>query len=158
VDPKEKSEDVAEASPCPRCGHPENPPENRSCGCGGASLGRLPVRSRELALRAKESKVALRERFLPGGLGPVGKTVAVSLVAVVADVGLAWLRYRLEKTDRQTLPHDVVRARPKVGAGDGPEYLHSFFLKEAALLLKEGEKTRRYYSSELEIKSNRIAR
>jgi hypothetical protein len=140
------------------CGHPRNPPENRFCGRCGASLERSLVRSRELALRVKESKVALRERFLPGGLGPVGKTVAVGLAVAAADVGLAWLRHRLEKTDQRTLAHDVGRAWRKEGAGDGPEYLHGYFLKEAALLLREGEKTHGWFSSELEIRSNRIAK
>ena len=151
MDLTEKSKDVARADSCPRCGHPENPPENRFCGRCGASLERSLVRSGELAPRAKEGRVTLRERFLPSRLGPVGKTVAVSLAAVAADAGLAWLRHRLEKTDRPTLLRDV-------GFEDDSEYLHGYFLKEAALMLREGRETRGWFSSELTIRSSRLGK
>ena len=148
MDRTEKSKDVAEPGSCPGCGYPENPPENRFCGRCGASLERPLAGGTELVPRAKESRVTLRERFLPSRLGPVGKTVAVSLAAVAADVGLAWLRHRMEKTGRSALPHDAGPTR-REGPGDGPEYLHGYFLKEATLLLREGRETRGWFFSEL---------
>ena len=159
MDRTEKSKDAAGPGPCPGCGHPENPPENRFCGRCGASLERaLARRSEELAPRAKESRVTLRERFLPGRLGPAGKTVAAGLAVVAADVGLTWLRHRLEKTGRPlAVPREVGLARQEEGPGGGPEYLHGYLLKEAMLfLLREGRDTRRSYSSELTIWSSRV--
>ena len=157
MDRTEKSRDVAELSSCPVCGNPENPPENRFCGLCGASLERTLARSsRELAPRAREGRVTLKERFLPGRLGPVGKTVAVGLATVAADVGLAWLRHRLQKTDRPALSHDVDRAWREGLRGGGSEYLHGYFLKEAALMLREGGDTRGWFSSELTIRSSRV--
>ncbi len=156
MDLPEKSKDGTEHGSCPGCGHPENPPGNLFCGRCGASLERSPARrSGELALRAEESKVKLRERLLPGGLGPVGRTVAVGLAVVAADVGLAWLRHRLEKTGRSTLPHEARQAWREV-PGKGSGYLHGYSLEEAALLLKDGRGTHWSYSSRLEIKSSRI--
>jgi len=110
----------------------------------------------ELVPRAEESRVTLKKRFLPSRLGPVGKTVAVSLSLVAADVGLAWLRHRLEKTDRPALPHDVGRMRRQEGPEGGPEYLHGYFLTEVALLLREERETRDWCSSELRIRSRRV--
>jgi hypothetical protein len=81
-------------------------------------------------------------------LGPVGKTVAVSLAAV----GLAWLRHRLEKTDRSALPNHMWREEEPKG---GPQYLHGYFLREAALLLREEQETRGWLYSELTVRSNR---
>ncbi|MDP8952196.1 MAG: hypothetical protein M3N18_08175 [Actinomycetota bacterium] len=82
--------------------------------------------------------------------------MAASLVVVAADAGLAWLRHRLEKSDRPALPHSMGRARREERPGAGPEYLHGYLLREATLLLKEGRETRRFYSSELTVTSSRI--
>ena len=152
----EKNQDVAELSSCSGCGNPENPPGNRFCGLCGASLERSLARSRELAPRAREGRVTLKERFLPSRLGPVGKTVAVGLATIAADVGLAWLRHRLQKTDRPALSHDVDRAWREGPRGSGSEYLHSYSLKEAALMFREGGATRSWFSSELTIRSSRV--
>ncbi len=153
MDPTDKSKDVADS--CPGYEHPENPPENRFCGRCGTLLQRAPARSsKELALRARE-KITLKERLLPARLGPIGKTVAASLAIVAADVGLAWLRHRLEKTDQPTLSRDASRAWREARPGD-PKYVHGYSLKEAALLLREGRETRRFYASELRITSSRI--
>ena len=151
MDRTEKSKGFVEH--CPGCGYTENPPENRFCGYCGVSLERALARwGGELTPRT-EDRITLRKRLLPGGLGPVGKTVAVSLAAVAADVGLAWLRHRLEKTDRPS--YDVGRMW-REESGGGPEYLHGYFVKEAALMLREGGETRRFYSSELTIRSSHV--
>lgn len=155
MDGAEESKGVAGA--CPGCGYAENPPENRFCGRCGASLERALVRSEDSVPRTKESGVRL-SRFLTGRLGPVGKTVAASLAVVAADVGLAWLRHRLEKTDLPAQPHDVDRAWREAVPGSGPEYLHDYFFRETVLLLREGRETRRSYSSELTIRSTRVER
>lgn len=154
MDRTEKSKDVARSGLCLECGYLENPPENRFCGHCGASLERSPVRG-ELAPRVKESRVALRERLLPGRLGPLGKTVAASLAVVAADAGLAWLRHRLEKTDRAAAPLEVSRAWQARPEGS-PEYLRGYVLTETALMLREGQEIWRSYSSELTIRSSRV--
>lgn len=154
MDRTEKSEDVDRSGPCLECGHPENPPENRFCGRCGASLEH-PLARRELEPRVRESEVALRQRFLPGRLGPVGKTVAASLAVVAAEAGLDWLRHRLEKTDRAALPHEVSHAWRERPEGS-PEYLRGYVLKETALLLREGQEIWHSYSSELTIRSSRV--
>ena len=154
MDTPEKSKNGVD--PCPRCVHSESPPEIRFCERCSAPLQRPPARrSKELALRARERGVTLKERFLAGRLGPVAKTVTADLAIVVVDLGLAWLRHRLEKTDQPTLPRDAGgawrEARPS-----GSEYVHGYYLKEAALLLREGREIRHFYSSELTITSRRI--
>jgi hypothetical protein len=155
VDPTKKSKDAA--GPCPKCEHPENPPENRFCGLCGAPLERAPARrSTELALRARERGATLKERFLPARLGPVAKTAAASLAIVAADVGLAWLRHRLEKPGGQALPRDAGHAWQEERSEGAPEYLHGYSLNETALLFREGQETRRSYYSELTITSSRI--
>ncbi|MDQ3943229.1 MAG: zinc ribbon domain-containing protein [Actinomycetota bacterium] len=156
MDRTEKNEDVTAPGSCPECGYSENPLGNRFCGRCGASLERSPARRGELVPRAEESRVTLRERLLPDRLGPVGRTVAVGLAAVAVNVSLAWLRHRLEKTDRTMLLHDAGRVWREEGSGDGTEYLHGYLLEEAVLLLREGRKTRGWFSSELTIRSSRI--
>ena len=161
VDRTKKSEDVAGFDPCPECGHPENPPENRFCGRCGTSLERLSARRGELASQAQNSGVTLKERFLPDGLRPVGKTVAVGLAIVTTEVGLAWLRHRLEKKAGQpALPHNVVSREwraERPGSGS-EEHLRGYFLKEVAFLVRDEREIRGWSSSELTIKSSRIAR
>lgn len=155
MDRTEKSNDVVGPEPCPGCGNPENPSENRFCGRCGASLERSLVRRGALATRAKERRVTLRERFLPDALGPVGKTVALGLAAVVADVGLAWLRHRLEQTDRPVLSRDVTRAWREGRPTAGSEHLH-YSLKERAFFFREGRETHGWFSSELTIRGSRL--
>jgi hypothetical protein len=156
MDPTEKSNDVAGS--CPGCGHPENPPENRFCGRCGVPLQHAPARrsSKELALRARERGITLKERFLPTRLGPVAKTVAASLAILAAEAGVAWLRYRMEKLDGPALPHSMGQQRREKSPEVGSEYLHGYILKEAVLLHREGQKARRFYSSELTITSSRV--
>jgi hypothetical protein len=156
VDPTEKSNDVTGLDPCPGCGHPENPPENRFCGQCGASLERALALSGELAPGTKELRATLRERFLPDKLGPVGKTLAVGLGAAAASVGATWLSRQAEKSARLAPLQDAARARRELGSGSGTEYLHHYVLKEATFFLKEGRKIRRSYSSELKIESSRV--
>jgi hypothetical protein len=78
------------------------------------------------------------------------------MAAVAADVGLAWLRHRVEKTGQPALPSDVGRAGREEEPGGDPEYVHGYFLKEAVLLLTEGRETRGWFSSELTVGSGRV--
>ncbi len=158
MDRTEKGRDATGFDPCPGCGHPDNPPENSFCGRCGASLERLPARSGELAPRPKGDRARLGERFLPGRLGPVGRTVAAGLAVAAVDVGLAWLRQRLEKTEQPVLPHDAGRVRRREEAGDNPEHLHGSILREAGLLLRDGRETRGWFASEIKIRSTRPER
>jgi hypothetical protein len=99
----------------------------------------------------EESTVTLRERFLSKEFGPVGKTVAVGLAAMTANVVLAWIYRRLERTGRSALPHAVGHIRREEVPEGGPEYLYSYLLKEAAVLIREGREARGWFSSELTI-------
>jgi hypothetical protein len=90
--------DMDELIPCPRCRH-DNPPENRFCGSCGTALadsGRLVPRL--------EDSPALAVRDLPAKLGPTGKALAMGLGAIATEVGLLWLRRRIERTDQTLLP------------------------------------------------------
>ncbi len=76
---------------CPQCQH-GNALDNRFCGHCGASLDRNQIQPRE------ETSLVLAGRQLPvQQLKQVGQAVAVSLVALAAEAGLAWLRRRVEQ-------------------------------------------------------------
>src|ERR671933_2102419 len=95
-----------EHTPCPLCRH-DNPVENRFCGRCGASLtsGKQLVPRREGALIAAS-------RTLPAKFKPVGKALAVTLTALAAEAGLAWLGRRVERNaSSELLSQD---ARPGV--------------------------------------------
>jgi hypothetical protein len=147
-----QSKDIAGLIPCSACEYSGNPPENRFCGRCGAPLERALARGGDLAPRA-ESRV-VRKRFLPYRLGPVGKTLAVSLAVLAADAGLAWLRHRIEKTGRSALSLDPADHAWREKSGNSLEYLHSYTLREAALLLRDEKGTRGWFSSELTVKVN----
>jgi hypothetical protein len=74
---------------CPACQH-GNPLDDRFCGTCGAAL------ERQLPMRRPESRLAVAGRNLPVTWQQLGKTVALSAAALAAEVGLAWLRRRIE--------------------------------------------------------------
>jgi hypothetical protein len=74
---------------CPACQH-GNPLDDRFCGACGAAL------ERQLPMRRPESRLAVAGRNLPVTWQQLGKTVALSAAALAAEVGLAWLRRRIE--------------------------------------------------------------
>jgi hypothetical protein len=89
---------------CPNCQH-GNPLQNRFCGQCGASLTSNPVAPRE------ETGLMIGRRMLPAQqLKQIGQTVAVSLVALAAEAGLAWLRRRLDQPDTALTP--TIRSSP----------------------------------------------
>lgn len=78
---------------CPECQH-GNPLDNRFCGQCGASLTSYSITPR------RESGLTLAGFNLPAEqLKQVGQTVAVSLLAIAAEAGLAWLRRRAGQVD-----------------------------------------------------------
>lgn len=74
---------------CPQCQH-GNPLDNRFCGHCGASLER-----NELASRPETGLVPAKSA-LPARLKHVGQAMAVSLAALAAEAGFAWLRRRVD--------------------------------------------------------------
>lgn len=80
---------------CPQCQH-GNPLENRFCGRCGTSLER-----NELAPRP-DAGLTIAGHNLPVQFKQVGQAMAVSLAALAAEAGLAWLRRRVERINLPT--------------------------------------------------------
>ena len=74
---------------CPAC-QQANPIDDRFCGKCGAPL------ERQLPVRLTDTRLTIAGRNLPVTWQQLGKTVALSAAALAADVGLAWLRRRIE--------------------------------------------------------------
>jgi hypothetical protein len=92
---------------CPSCQH-GNPLEDRFCGKCGAPL------ERQLPMLRGEAWLASRGRSLPVTWKQLGRTVAISVAALAAEAGLAWLRRRIEAGPSNTLaPSISVRSAPK---------------------------------------------
>lgn len=74
---------------CPACQH-GNSPNDRFCGKCGAPL------ERQLPMRVGDGRLVIAGRQLPVTWGQFGRTVALSAAALAAEVGLAWLRRRID--------------------------------------------------------------
>ena len=74
---------------CPAC-QQANPIDDRFCGKCGVPL------ERQLPMRLADTRLTIAGRNLPITWQQLGKTVALSAAALAADVGLAWLRRRIE--------------------------------------------------------------
>jgi hypothetical protein len=74
---------------CPAC-QQANPIDDRFCGKCGAPM------ERQLPARVFDTRLTIAGHNLPVTWQQLGKTVAISAAALAADVGLAWLRRRLE--------------------------------------------------------------
>jgi len=74
---------------CPAC-QQANPIDDRFCGKCGVPL------ERQLPIRLADTRLTIAGRNLPITWQQLGKTVALSAAALAADVGLAWLRRRIE--------------------------------------------------------------
>jgi hypothetical protein len=88
---------------CPTCQH-ANPLDDRFCGKCGAPL------ERQLPARRDDALMTLAGRQLPVTWQQFGKTVALSVAAVAAEAGLAWLRKRIETGSIGVAP--LARAAP----------------------------------------------
>jgi hypothetical protein len=74
---------------CPACQH-GNPLDDRFCGKCGAPL------ERQLPARRGDAPLSVAGRQLPVTWQQFGRTVALSVAALAAEAGLAWLRKRME--------------------------------------------------------------
>ena len=73
---------------CPACQH-GNPLDDRFCGKCGVPL------ERQLPARRTDAPLTVAGRQLPVTWQQFGKTVALSVAALAAEAGLAWLRRRI---------------------------------------------------------------
>ena len=89
---------------CPACQH-GNPLDDRFCGKCGAPL------ERQLPARRADALLAVAGRQLPITWQQFGKTVALSVAALAAEAGLAWLRKRIE-IGTASIPAPLARAVP----------------------------------------------
>lgn len=86
---------------CPQCQY-GNPIEHRFCGRCGASLNRNQLVSQE---QQTSKSLTVPQVNLPVHLKQVGQAVAVSLLTLAAEAGIAWLRRRVEQ---MSLPSHTV--------------------------------------------------
>jgi hypothetical protein len=75
---------------CPQCQH-GNPIENRFCGHCGA-----PMERNDLVPEQGQSSMTNLSEQLPVPMRQLGQAVLVSLAALAAEAGLAWLRRRID--------------------------------------------------------------
>jgi hypothetical protein len=81
---------------CSACQH-GNPLDDRFCGKCGTPL------ERQLPARRGDAPLTVAGRQLPVTWQQFGKTVALSVAALAAEAGLAWLRRRVEMGAPATL-------------------------------------------------------
>ena len=89
---------MTERALCLLCRH-ENPPGNRFCGSCGVQL----TSGEQLATRQDHNPVPAR-RAWPAKLAPAGKTLAVGVAVLAAEVGVSWLRRKIGAEDRSSMP------------------------------------------------------
>jgi hypothetical protein len=103
---------------CPECQH-GNVLENRYCGRCGASLDRNQIEvHRDTGLTIAGHQLPARQ------LKQVGQAVVVSLAALAAEAGLAWLRRRVEQINlppKPTVHHIQPVAQPTRTAIAAPQ-------------------------------------
>lgn len=79
---------------CPSCQH-GNPLDDHFCGkCGSALVRQLPA-------RREDTRLTVAGRQLPVTWQQFGKTMALSVAALAAEAGLAWLRRRVDSPGTQ---------------------------------------------------------
>lgn len=89
---------------CPTCHH-GNTLESRFCSkCGAALEWQLPA-------RRGESNLTIAGQQLPVTWQQLGKTVAISAAALAAEVGLAWLRRRIDQGPRSNTSSNTELAK-----------------------------------------------
>jgi hypothetical protein len=85
---------------CPQC-HFGNPLEHRFCGRCGISLERNQLAP------PPETGLNLSNLNVPDSLKQVGQAMAVSLVALAAEAGMAWLRRRVNQIGQQPITYQT---------------------------------------------------
>jgi len=96
---------------CPSC-QQANPIDDRFCGKCGAAM------ERQLPARIADARLTIAGRNLPVTWQQLGKTVAISAAALAADIGLAWLRHRLE-AGSASAPAVLARSAPSTSEAAG---------------------------------------
>jgi hypothetical protein len=105
---------------CTDCGH-DNPPGNSHCQNCGAALSPQPV-----VVPRDRSVILSKPQYPARQLKRLGASVAVGAVALLAEVGIVYLRRRLQRSQgplllkrrRRKLPAPVVvRSEEKKGSG-----------------------------------------
>jgi hypothetical protein len=97
---------------CPTC-QQANPVDDRFCGKCGAQM------ERQLPARLVDTRLTIAGRNLPITWQQLGKTVAISAAALAADVGMAWLRRRLE-AGPSAAPSALARSVPATSEPTAP--------------------------------------
>lgn len=97
---------------CPTC-QQANPIDDRFCGKCGAPM------ERQLPARLAETRLTIAGHNLPVTWQQLGKTVAISAAALAADVGLAWLRRRIEASP-SAAPAALARSAPSTSEPVAP--------------------------------------
>jgi hypothetical protein len=85
---------------CPVCQH-GNPLDDRFCGKCGAPL------ERQLPMRRPEAHLTIAGRELPVTWKQLSRTLALSVAALAAEAGLAWLRRRMDASPAPAAPFQV---------------------------------------------------
>jgi hypothetical protein len=93
---------------CSQCQY-GNPVENRFCGRCGTNLEHPHI----VPQQQQETHLAPRAPMMPVQWKQVGKAMAVSLAALAAEAGMAWLRRRVDRMNAQT---HVVRHMPSTSS------------------------------------------
>ncbi len=88
---------------CPQCQN-ANPLENRFCGSCGAALDRQQLAPRQ------PSALAISGANLPAQVRQIGGAVALSLAALAAEAGMAWLRRKVDEL--HTTPPTITVQQP----------------------------------------------
>lgn len=93
---------------CPQCQN-GNPLENRFCGRCGASLER-----HDLASNSETSLIIGGVQLPARQVRQVGQALALSLAALAAEAGMAWLRRRVDQISvPETRPQVVTQPAPQ---------------------------------------------
>jgi hypothetical protein len=92
---------------CPACQH-GNPLDDHFCGKCGARL------ERQLPARRSDAYLTIAGHNLPVTWKQFSRTVALSVAALAAEAGLAWLRRRMEAgpAPAPIMPSKAVSAQP----------------------------------------------
>ena len=96
---------------CPSCRH-GNPLDDRFCGKCGVPL------ERQLPMRSADAPLTVAGRHLPVTWKQLSRTVALSVAALAAEAGLAYLRRLIEAGPT---PAPIVKAQPAQPAKSHPE-------------------------------------
>ncbi|HEU5012430.1 MAG TPA: zinc ribbon domain-containing protein [Roseiflexaceae bacterium] len=101
---------------CPAC-QQGNSLNDRFCGKCGTPL------ERQLPVRAGEGRLVIAGRQLPVTWGQFGRTVALSAAALAAEVGLTWLRRRMDAAPAPNT-QKITRVAPTARAEENTALAH----------------------------------